>query len=156
MANVFKKNYSPDESFFSNMNNYKSIKDFLKKKKKKKSSMKLLLINLISRGIDFGINESISSIMGEQPGYQESVHGGISDLPLSMYDFEDKDPTRLNHAKDYTDGDISKHKLDKPIVTENTLNGLKREFDISDLEGGFEQNNYYGIQDSGNGAYRDI
>lgn len=156
--NFIQKNYSPDESLFSNMKQYKSVKDFLKKKKSKQRLRRLAMINFIARAIDFDIDQTITPIIGDGGSYQESVAvGGRTDKYLSMNDFDDKDVSKLNIGRDYdSEEKDGKGKSDKPIKTDHSINGLEREYNPEELEVNFNQNNYYGIQDAGNNAYSNI
>ncbi len=149
---LLRKNYDYGEGFYQNMNKYKSVNDFLKNRRRRK-----IALLLISRGIDFSIDETVTPILDHRSDYAESVYG-FGDYHMPLYDFEDKSIAELNHSTDYTTNETADPKNTLPIgVLENdTVNGLNREYDVESLQDGFEKNLWYGMQESRNSAYRDI
>lgn len=150
--NLMRKNYDLGEGFYHNMSKYKSVKDFLKSRRRRK-----IALLLISRGIDFSIDDSVTPILDNRSDYGESVFG-FGDYHVPLYDFEDKSMAEINHSTDYTTNETADPKNVVPIglLENNSVNGLNREYDVESLQDGFEKNLWYGVQDSRTSAYRDI
>lgn len=165
------------------MNNFKSVKEFLNNKRKKNKykaddSWKLdagtvikknpniqartfLLNRLIKIAIDFPIDDQISSpILGNSGTYSDSVPiGGELDEYLTLPDFEGKSADKLDFGRDYTEDDQTNQDFEAFIEkyfnpAEPPLCGLPDGISPpEDLDAPNDENPQYGITDSGNTIY---
>ncbi len=121
------------------MQNYKSVSDFLKEKRKKlknkyknKDKIKARaehFYNIIKSAIDFPIDDQITPINDGEDSYPYAVgFGGLLDEYLPGNDLEEKRPDQLNFGRDYSDQNIDAVMSDllhnKNFVEEPDLYGL--------------------------------
>lgn len=181
-----KSKHSPGVGFYQNLNDYKSVQDFLKKKRKRnhdkykaddsiqenntKSARRIKLLSLIiKQAIDFPIDEQITNpILGDSGTYSDSVPiGGLLDEYLPWDDFEGKSPDELNFGRDYTEYTEPKYPIDIESIINKFLNGKEISLyglpdgitPVSDLDADVSisnRNSDYGTTDSGNTLYNQI
>lgn len=160
----------PGGGFYQNMQEYKSVQDFLKKKRKrmrnkyvadiseKRSQRRLALLKL---AIDFQSDQLKSlPILGNEDSYINSVQtGGQSDYYLSLPDFEGKLVTDLNIGRDYSENENS-ITIDETInPQESDLIGFPSEIEQEDLDADktiSNKNPYAGTTNLGNNTYDKI
>jgi hypothetical protein len=178
---LFYSNYDLG-SGWSGMQQFKSIKDFLKRRRKKHlintggsiadaDVNKCARLNLINRviklskldcnNLDFALDSQITPILNESNSYTNSVYwGSLYDNILPLNDFEGKSPDQLNFGNDYADPLNSKmHNQvleDKINPAEPPIYGLQdgiiRQEDLDGIE---NKNPWYGILDLGPSIYSD-
>lgn len=116
------KNYDYGDGLYQNMNDYKSVSDFLKKKRKRRKIKRKLAF--LKRSLDF---------------YSDNYDGIPAPLSLEMYntyyytplnDDDDKNISELNFGKDIED--VDGEKLNETIP-------ISQNFENSFLDGGLPE-----------------
>lgn len=132
-----KAKHGPGAGFYQNMDEYKSVSDFINQKrnshkyeaddswieddgsisKKARMDRRLgLLYLIIKNAIDFPVDDQIGSgsIMGGSGTVSDSVPiGGMTDEYTPENDFEGKSPDQLDFGRDYSDDEDADKDLDK-------------------------------------------
>jgi hypothetical protein len=160
------KNYDYGEGFYQNMQDYKSVKEFLKKRKKKnkKSSLRTKILKvLLKHAIDFPVDDSFKDPiqLEENNSIQTALPmGGLTDEYLPENDNEDKMPTTLNFGEDYQNDGSEEETIEDFLSEVNTsespLLGLPDGLDSEDKTADKTISNRssdYGTTNSGNTLY---
>ncbi len=168
------------------LQNYKSVSDFLKDKRKRlkdkykaddkwiedeKSSERAtkrrqkikaracLLFKLNKYAIDFPIDDMVTPILGDEGTYSDIVPiGGTLDEYLPLNDFEGKSPDKLDFGRDYVENELDGPKSDNELnPSESFIYGLPDGiFPIEDLDQISPEDLWYGTTDSGNTFYNEM
>lgn len=113
-----KAKHGPGAGFYQNMDQYKSVSDFLKKRRernkdkykaddtsKKRATRRAALLKL---AIDYPVDDQINSgIISNEDGVvnESNLIGGNLDEYLPEHDFEGKSPDKLDFGRDYVHED---------------------------------------------------
>lgn len=161
----FRKNYDYGEGFYQNMQDYKSVKEFLKKRKKKNKKTAVttkILKLLLKQAIDFPVDDSFRDPiqLEENTSIQTALPmGGLTDEYLPENDAEDKMPTTLNFGEDYQNTgkeETIEDFLSEVNTSESPLLGLPDGMDPQDETADqiiSNRSSDYGTTDSGNTLY---
>lgn len=90
----------PGAGFYSNMDKYKSVKDFINKKRKRKNKRKKTQsrrIALLKLAFNFPIDEQITPILSDSDVLP--IMGGFGDRYFETKDFEGKTPDNLDYTR---------------------------------------------------------
>lgn len=112
----FKKNFDLDEGFYQNMQDFKSVKDFLKKRKVKKKKA-FDNINLLKLAIDFYLDDQITPILNEN---------GETTMTAGLFDIQNEpDNERLISELNYYQKEDYDPNVNKKEINSNLLDVLK-------------------------------
>ena len=145
----FKKNLDLDESLYQNIQDFKSIDDFLKKRKKnKKIAFKNKNINLIKLAVDFYLDNQVTPIFNDND--EMSLMSGFYDIQsqpnnerlVSELNYYQKEDYNVNAKKININNNI----LDLLKIIDPSLLMINDGIESSDLV----SNKYYNVLSDNN------
>jgi hypothetical protein len=146
----------PGAGFYSNMDKYTSVKDFLKKKKQRLRRKAFLRSFIIKKAIDFANDNSYTMQPLEQDSIFEATTMGLGrKYDYVQNDFEDKRPEQFEVGKDYqfNDKEIAEE-FGKWINFETPILQLPNDIKpLSDTDQEWIPDQRYSITDVGTGVY---